>query len=159
SASDKLRFDETAYGSTATTRFLNGYNVNTTFSSLAFTGRLSLGWHMDPFTASVSVNYVNPYMFQTGNFFANPGLTFTVNDPASGPLKFQHINASYPVDLHFSYNIPEDLSPYTMGMSLAVTVNNLFDQKPPFYNSGLGYDPDNGSPMGRIATVSLRKKF
>ena len=45
------------------------------------------------------------------------------------------------------------------GTSLSLTINNLLDQKPPFYDSGLGYDPDNASPMGRLAEMSIRKKF
>ena len=65
--SDKLRFDETPYPTGASTRFLNGYNVNTTFSSLAFTGSFTVGWHLDPYTVSLGVNFVNPYFFQTTN--------------------------------------------------------------------------------------------
>jgi iron complex outermembrane receptor protein len=149
--SDKLRFDETPYPAGASTRFLNGYNVNTTFSSLAFTGRASVSWHMDPITASLAVNFVNPYLFQTTNRLANP--------VSMDGLTFQHVHASYPLDLHLSYAVPQDWSPYTTGMQISVTVNNLLDQKPPFYNSGLGYDPDNASPVGRVSMVSVRKKF
>ncbi len=157
--SDKLRFDETAYGDTLTTRFLNGYNVNTTFSSLALSARLGLTWALDPFTASLAVNFVNPYMFQTGNYFSNPALKFSVTDPVQGKLTFQHIHASYPIDLHVGYTIPNDWSAWTTGTSLSLTINNLLDQKPPFYNNGLGYDPDNASPVGRIVQLSIRKKF
>ena len=149
--SDKLRFDETPYPAGASTRFLNGYNVNTTFSSLAFTGRVSLNWHMDAYSVGLSVNYVNPYLFQTTNRQVNP----VIQDG----ITFQHVNASYPVDLHLGYTVPNDWSPYTTGMTISVTVNNVFDQEPPFYDSGLGYDPNNASPVGRVSMVSIRKKF
>ena len=149
SGADKLRFDETPYPTGASTRFLNGYNVNTTFSSLALTGRLTLGWHFDPVTVSLAVNYVNPYFFQTSN------APFNVATPGV-PAGFQHIHASYPLDVHVSYNLPND---WVEGTTLSLTVNNILDQKPPFYDSGLGYDPDNASPLGRIAQLAIRKKF
>jgi iron complex outermembrane receptor protein len=149
--SDKLRFDETPYPAGASTRFLNGYNVNTTFSSLAFTARASVSWHMDPFTASLSVNFVNPYLLQT--------LNYQTSVQVQDGISFQHVHASYPLDLHLGYTVPQDWSPYTTGMQVSLTVNNLLDQKPPFYDSGLGYDPNNASPVGRVTMMSIRKKF
>ena len=149
SGSDKLRFDETPYPAGASTRFLNGFNVNTTFSSLALTGRLTVGWHMDPVSVNLAVNYVNPYLFQTSNVpfnLATPGV----------PAGFQHVHASYPVDLHVSYDVPHD---WIDGTSVSLTVNNILDQKPPFYDALTGYDPNNASPLGRLAELSIRKKF
>jgi iron complex outermembrane receptor protein len=72
------------------------------------------------------------------------------------PAGFEHIHASYPVDLHVSYDVPHD---WIDGTSLSLTVNNILDQKPPFYDNLTGYDPNNASPLGRLAELSIRKKF
>lgn len=47
------------------------------------------------------------------------------------------------------------------GLSLALTVQNLFDQDPPFYDSrvGAGYDPANYDPYGRVIALQLTKAW
>jgi outer membrane receptor protein involved in Fe transport len=36
-------------------------------------------------------------------------------------------------------------------------VVNIFDKRPPFYNSGNGgYDTFAGNPLGRVVTIGLR---
>jgi iron complex outermembrane receptor protein len=148
--SNKLRFDQNNGPGTPTVRFLNGYNVDTTFSAMSFTGRVSLNWHLDPLTVNVAMNYVNPYLFRT----LNPPFNLPSPGTAAG---FQHISASYPIDLHVSYDLPNE--GMMSGMQASITFKNLFDQRPPFYNNGLGYDPDNANPMGRLITIGLRKAF
>ncbi|WP_240633775.1 TonB-dependent receptor [Caulobacter flavus] len=47
------------------------------------------------------------------------------------------------------------------GLSVALTVQNLFDQDPPFYDNpaGYGYDPANADPIGRIVSFQLTKAW
>ncbi len=47
------------------------------------------------------------------------------------------------------------------GLTAALTVTNLFDKNPPFYNSplGLGYDPANAEPGGRLVSLQLTKAW
>lgn len=47
------------------------------------------------------------------------------------------------------------------GFSFALTVQNLFDQEPPFANrrSGHGYDATNADPLGRVVSVQLAKRW
>ncbi|HEY4077646.1 MAG TPA: TonB-dependent receptor [Rhizomicrobium sp.] len=151
--SQKLNFRERTYLATGPyENFLNGYNVNTTFSALALATRATLGWSMDSMEADLTFNYTNPYRFRT----TNP--PFDVATPGS-EAGFQHIRAFTPIDLHLSYDLPTDWNSWTRGVNVAVTVNNIFDEKPPFYDSGVGYDPNNASPIGRVSMLSIRKKF
>ena len=47
------------------------------------------------------------------------------------------------------------------GLSLALNVQNLLDDDPPFYDSnlGVGYDPANADPLGRTVTLQLTKTW
>ncbi|HEV2533565.1 TonB-dependent receptor [Phenylobacterium sp.] len=47
------------------------------------------------------------------------------------------------------------------GTSLALSVRNLFDEKPPFYDSpaGVGYDATNADPIGRFVSLRLAKSW
>ena len=44
------------------------------------------------------------------------------------------------------------------GLTLGLAIQNLFDRDPPYVNnrsqtSGLGYDPEKASPVGRMMSV------
>ena len=54
----------------------------------------------------------------------------------------------------FTYNV--DLPWQT---NFALTVNNVFDQDPPFARFALSYEPFTGEPLGRNVNVRLQKKF
>lgn len=47
------------------------------------------------------------------------------------------------------------------GLTLALNVQNLLDRDPPFYDAslGLGYDPANADPLGRVVTLQLIKTW
>ena len=47
------------------------------------------------------------------------------------------------------------------GLSLALSVQNLFDTDPPFYDApqGVGYDPANADPLGRFVSLQLTKRW
>ena len=46
-------------------------------------------------------------------------------------------------------------------LSLALTAQNAFDKDPPFYDSrlGVGYDPANYDPTGRLVALQLTKAW
>jgi outer membrane receptor protein involved in Fe transport len=46
-------------------------------------------------------------------------------------------------------------------LSLRLTVRNLFDSAPPFYDNTLGYayDPTNGDPIGRFVALQLTRSW
>jgi outer membrane receptor protein involved in Fe transport len=63
-------------------------------------------------------------------------------------------------DLQVEYR-PSAVSGPLKGLSLALTVQNLFDSDPPFYDSpaGVGYDPANYDPSGRVVALQLTKAW
>lgn len=63
-------------------------------------------------------------------------------------------------DLQVQYASPTRSGPWK-GLSVALSVQNLFDQDPPFYDSrvGAGYDPANYDPFGRVVALQLTKAW
>jgi outer membrane receptor protein involved in Fe transport len=47
------------------------------------------------------------------------------------------------------------------GLDLGLSVQNLFDRDPPYARSpfNLGYDPSHANPLGRVLSLSLRKRW
>jgi iron complex outermembrane recepter protein len=52
-------------------------------------------------------------------------------------------------------------SGWSKGLSAALSVQNLFDTDPPFYDDpqGVGYDSANADPLGRFVSVQLNKRW
>ncbi|HEY0680959.1 MAG TPA: TonB-dependent receptor [Steroidobacter sp.] len=101
-----------------------------------FRGRAELGWRRNELSAVTFVNYVSSYD-QVG-----------VAVPRS-------IDAYTTVDLHLGY----DLTQFSDGLTVALDVQNLADEDPPFVNISGGYDPQSTNPLGRLFAVSLRKEW
>ena len=101
-----------------------------------FRGRAELGWSRNEFNAVAFVNHVSSYD-QVG-----------VAIPRS-------IDAYTTVDLHLGY----DLTQLSDGLSVALDVQNIADEDPPFVNISGGYDPQSTNPLGRLFAVSLRKAW
>ncbi|RZF59216.1 hypothetical protein EWE75_22890 [Sphingomonas populi] len=128
------KFDQQINGDTVVTSRLNtDYAVN-----LKLRGHL--GWAKGPYDATVFVNYTNGYKNLIDN--SNTG-SFTT------------------VDFHGGWVLP--FSGIAANTQLTVDVSNLFDKDPPFYydagNNYYGFDPTVASPLGRIVSVGIRKKF
>lgn len=67
--------------------------MNTTFSTLGFTGRASLGWSAGPWTADAFVNYTNAYDYlRATSAFPNG----------------QRIEAFTTIDTHIAYQFEGD---------------------------------------------------
>jgi iron complex outermembrane recepter protein len=54
---------------------------------------------------------------------------------------------------------------WTKNLSVTAHVDNLFDRDPPYVNipispnGGGGFDPNNASPIGRLVSLQIGKKF
>ena len=110
--------------------------LNTLNFPQRFRGRAELGWRRNEFSAVAFVNYVSSYD-QVG-----------VAVPRS-------IDAYKTVDLHVGY----ELSQLSEGLSVALDVQNIADEDPPFVNISGGYDAQSTSPIGRLFAVSVRKSW
>jgi iron complex outermembrane recepter protein len=108
--------------------------------------RANLGWALGPWTTTLFVNYVNGY---TNNEItpSQSVSSFTTAD----------VDATYDVGQAFQGSWSKDLS-------LTLHVNNIGNSMPPYVNvpignSGGGYDPSAASPIGRLISVAIGKKF
>ncbi|MGA0599296.1 TonB-dependent receptor [Caulobacter sp. KR2-114] len=101
-------------------------------------GRATGTWTHGPVAASLSLNFVGPGHDPTGRRVDS----WTTADVQ---LRWQPKAASGPL----------------RGLSLSLTIQNLFDTDPPFYNSpfGIGYDPANATALGRLASLQLTKAW
>ncbi|ACG78805.1 TonB-dependent receptor [Phenylobacterium zucineum HLK1] len=66
------------------------------------------------------------------------------------------------IDSHTTYDLQAGWTAKTdPGLSLRLTVRNLFDEAPPFYDSPLGfaYDPTSGDPVGRFVALQLTRSW
>jgi outer membrane receptor protein involved in Fe transport len=68
-------------------------------------------------------------------------------------------------DLQLSYQTSADTG-FASGLTMALNVNNITDEEPPFvdvdFNTAsvnAGYDPTNASPLGRVISVQLAKRW
>jgi iron complex outermembrane receptor protein len=142
--SQKLRFDQQGGGFGGAIVSNLNKNANTTFSSLAFLGRGSLGWQLDSFSSTIFANYAESYYQPTTS------VPFTA---------YFKVPAYITVDMTVSYSLPDGLFPFSGGTQLYVTGDDLFNQGPPPYNVAAGYDSSDASPLGRLVLFGLRKKW
>lgn len=101
-----------------------------------FRARAELGWRRNEFSAVAFANYVSSY------------------DQVGVPRPMS-IDSYATVDLHLGY----ELSQLSEGLTVALDVQNLADEDPPFVNISGGYDAQSTSPLGRLFAVSVRKAW
>lgn len=101
-------------------------------------------WNKDGFGAAAFLNYQDSY---TNRLTVTP----------------QHVASWATLDLQLSYRLPEHRGALS-GLRLAVGATNLFDTPPPrtvfpFATGTVGYDLENGSPIGRLITLAVTKSW
>jgi iron complex outermembrane recepter protein len=110
--------------------------LNTLNFPQKFRARGELGWRGEKLSTLAFVNYTNGY-------------------DQTGVTPIRSIDSHTTVDLHLGY----ELSALSEGLSMAIDVQNVADEDPPFVNIAGGYDPQSASPLGRLVAVSLRKSW
>lgn len=117
--------------------------AGTLFNPAKLTGRAGAVWDRAGLSASVFVNYKS-------------GIRDTVRDEKTAPLTT--------VDATLSYSTREG-SNVLSGLDIALSVHNLFDRAPPLYRPvasaafAVPYDSTNYSPIGRLISLSIAKRF
>ncbi|WP_374660632.1 TonB-dependent receptor domain-containing protein [Phenylobacterium sp.] len=98
--------------------------------------RASLDWRRGAWGAGLTLNYVDGY-----------------DDGAGG-----RVAPWTSLDLQGRWVSAAGAGPLN-GLSLSLSVRNLFDADPPFYDSpqGVGFDAANAGPLGRVISLTLAK--
>lgn len=114
--------------------------TNTAYNPPSWRTRTNVSWTWREFSFAGALNTVGSY---TDNLV-------TPNKP---------VKAYNTVDSQISYRFSDTTQPLS-GLQLSLSIINLFDTQPPAVaGAQSGYDPTNASPLGRVWTVSLRKRW
>lgn len=99
--------------------------------------RATLDWTRDRLTLGAAFNYVDRYRDVLG----------------------ARISAQPTVDLQARLAAPDH--GLARGVAVSLTVRNLFDRAPPFYDNpvGIAYDPTNADPVGRFAAIQITRSW
>ena len=150
-----IRFSQKANSAAAALLDVNDCKNNARYCSSEMSGSLKVGWRFEDISAGVTFNFTHPYW--------SPNSTFPFNLSTAGAVQssgtfvaggFEHVGSLQTVDLNFSYTLPDA---WISGSQVNVTVTNVLDKPPPFFNNNNGFT--NGSELGRLINVGLVKKW
>lgn len=128
---------------------LNTDGFNTTFPTTRLAARLDLGWADAGWSAHLIDNYEGWYLNWNGS--APYALVRnSIFQPTGGG---QHVPSLTILNAYVSYSLPKDSR--LQGLQFSVTVNNLVDRRPPFYNTAAGYDSNEANPIGRTVVLAV----
>jgi iron complex outermembrane receptor protein len=105
-----------------------------------------------PHNARVTLKYVDGYVDQRSSPFAPNVLLDATGATVVKPNEGQKIDPFITVDATYRVFLPWDTT-------AVLSVDNVFDEDPPYARLDLGYDPFTANPLGRTFKLSLRKKF
>jgi outer membrane receptor protein involved in Fe transport len=174
----------TAYQAIADGRYVNAgvFQVR----GLDLTGSYRLRVHDDPLTLSGNLSWLMSYKRKTTVTAQSVELTGMAGNPADlrarlssawshGPLTTTaslnhtgdlHDEAGRRIAAQTTADLQVQYAPWAQpgawrGLAVALTVQNLFDQDPPFYEApqNVGYDPANYEPGGRVVALQLTKAW
>lgn len=126
--------------------------VNKFGAPLRLSARGEISAEIGNFSPSLFVNYQNAYGIARRYI------------PAAAPDEYLHIDANVTVDLSLTYRFGDEhgFAPVE-DLTVTLGVQNLFDSRPPFVlnssGSGIKYDNNLASPLGRVISVQVRKAF
>jgi outer membrane receptor protein involved in Fe transport len=134
-----FHFDQAVTSTSPNVDILNSYS-----NPLKLRFRATAGWRQHSagdsgLGANLAVNFTNAY--------DNPGSTLA-----------PRIDSLTTVDLRLRYQTSDDAG-FFGGMEFAVNAVNVFNQSPPFADSQYGYDAVNFQPLGRVLSLSVRKRW
>ncbi len=138
------------------------------YPSAEMQARLSLGWAIDAFSSTLSINYQHP---SNGTFSTYPyNLPGADRGFLQGPENAEvftsggtvHTPGFVQFNLAMNYILPTGVLGLpvmaTDGMSVSLNIDDITDTNPSFSpTSANGYT--NGNPIGRLVTIGLKKKF
>ena len=163
SGSRKLKMDQKFGSDGVSFSVLNSVGVNTTFPSNEWAGRVSLGWKRNNWNADLYVNYIGSYVNWSGTASqGNAAWNITRAVSATGAALWptgggQPVASNTTLDMHLGYDFTSEGA--LKGVKLVLDGSNILDKQPPFFNTSVGFDTFNASPIGRVITAGISKKW
>ncbi|MBI1686790.1 TonB-dependent receptor [Caulobacter hibisci] len=184
SAAAQALYTPEAYGAIGDARYVNAGSF--TVSGVDLTGSWRTTVREDPLTFSGNVSWLTAYkrkVTQTSTAVELAGLAgYPADLRARLSAAWTHgevtttLSANHTGDLHTetgrrmasltTFDLQAQWTPKASqgawrGTSVALTVTNLLDKDPPFYDSPqyVGYDPANYDPSGRVVALQLTKAW
>ena len=142
-----------SFGSGAEYDILDTTGNNGQFPSVGTTLRGNLGWSMGALSADLFVNYTGDYRNWSGNSVTP--ITRDANGNPNGGGDKVKANAIFDANIGYDLAVPMLAEP----LELSLSVRNIFDDVPPFYNSAQGYDSFMANPFGRRVTLGVTMKL
>jgi iron complex outermembrane receptor protein len=146
-----LKFNQ-SYGNGAQFSVLNTSGSNTSFPSVETQGRANFDWVRGPIAADLFLNYTSGYRNWSGTS-VQPIIRDAAGNPIGGG---DPVRANYTFDGHVGYSFS---TAHLGDETVSLSVRNIFDRPPPFFNSIPGYDTYVANPLGRQVTLSFTAKF
>jgi iron complex outermembrane receptor protein len=147
-----LKFDH-RFGDAPIYDILNTSGHSGSYPSIATQARVRAGWKTGAMSATLYANIIPGYRNWSGTTIT-PISSNADGNPGGGGDK---VKSSVTFDATVNYTFAQE--GFMKGTDLSVSVRNIFDKDPPFYNSAIGYDEFSGNPVGRRITASVTKKF
>ena len=141
-----------SYGDGTWYSVLNTTGSNGVFPSVQFQMRGNLGWQWGGLDANLFLNYTGAYRNWSGSA-TNPVTLDDNGNPTGGG---DRVSPNLTIDANIAYTFSGG---WLDGKQVSLNVRNLFDRKPPFYNTSSGYDDYVANVIGREITLGLRLKF
>lgn len=107
---------------------------------------------LDDLSANFFVNYTGAYR-NWNSTSVNPVTVDALGYPSGGG---DHVSANVTFDLHLAYNFQDG---FLGDDQVSLSVRNLADKTPPFFNVAAGYDSGVANVLGRVISVGLQSKF
>jgi len=143
---------QTGFG-TPTYSTLNTNGIISIFPMVQTQMRASLDWDIGSYQAGLYLNVTGGYRNWGANT-VNPIIYDPVSGVPTGGGDDVRPNATF--DLHLAYGFDEDV---LAGAEAYLSVLNMFDTPPPFFNSAQAYDKFEANPTGRVVTIGLRTRW
>jgi iron complex outermembrane receptor protein len=155
--SRRVKLDQKFGADGVTFSTLNTVGINGAFPSNRLAARVDMGWKRRAWKADLGVNYEGFYR----NWSATAGTGIAswnvIRVAGLYPIGGGEPIESYTtLDLHASYDFA---SMRAKGLTISLDATNLFDNRPPFFNTTVGYDVLNASPIDRQLSIGVNRKW
>lgn len=143
-------------------------------ASFTLNGSLLTQYDEAPLSTTQSVDVLDTFRFPVdlrmrggaawskGGFGANLFVNYTGGYVDTQSMPERDVDTFTTVDVHLSYSFEYALDNKLLnGTTLSISVQNVFDNDPPFLNNlaGIGFDDEKASPLGRYVAVQFRKAW